>query len=170
MNIYQTQAEGKVLAAIEPSLSEMGFEVVRVKIMRGRGDVLQIMIDRADGAAITITDCEKASWQISAIMDVEDPIEDKYVLEVSSAGMDRPLTRVKDFCNNIGESIKLVSYHAINGRKRFAGVMIYADEHCLHLKVVEHDLPVQIELQNIQEASVIAAFPEGIKLNRKSKR
>jgi len=159
--------EGKIFSAIEPSLSQMGFEIVRVKIMRGRGEVLQIMLDRVDGTPITISDCEKASWQVSATMDVEDPMEEKYRLEISSAGLDRPLTRDKDFHNNIGKMIKLVAYQAIEGRKRFTGVIEAVNEGILLLQVTGYEKLVEINLQNIQEAAINSAPPKDKKLNSK---
>ena len=152
MSVYQTQVEGKVFAAIEPSLLQMGYEIVRIKVMRGRGDVLQIMLDRADGEPLTISDCEKATWQISAIMDVEDPMEERYSLEVGSAGLDRPLTREKDFLNHVGASIKLSVYHAISGRKRFTGRLMKFEDQKISLHVDGQDDVTLIDWHNVQDA------------------
>ena len=88
----------EIQAMIEPPIEAMGFELVRVSMqsMHGR-DTLQIMADRADGTLINVDDCAEISRTVSAVLDVEDPIPGEYNLEVSSPGIDRPLTRMKDF-------------------------------------------------------------------------
>lgn len=170
MSVYQTQVEGKILSFIEPSLLSMGYEIVRVKIMHGRSDTLQIMIDRLDGQNISIDDCEIVSRHVSTIMDVEDPIEEEYRLEISSPGLDRPLTREKDFTNNVGNNVKLVTYTPINGRKRFSGKISSIDDTTLTLEVegmMEHP---SIELRNISECHLTLPKTEDKKSKTKSKR
>ena len=81
---------------ITPVIEDMGFELVRVRLMGGETKTLQIMADKPDGG-IEVDDCARISTAVSATLDVEDPIEDAYTLEVSSPGIDRPLTRLKDF-------------------------------------------------------------------------
>jgi ribosome maturation factor RimP len=88
----------RITEIIEPSINALGFELVRVSMMGKDSNVLQIMADRADGnGSINVEDCAEISRTVSALMDVEDPISGAYHLEVSSPGIDRPLTRAKDF-------------------------------------------------------------------------
>ncbi len=107
---------------IAPTLEAMGFEVVRVSLQNNGGQqTVQVMADRADGSLISIEECEVISHALSAIFDVEDPISGAYDLEVSSAGIDRPLTRQKDFKNYAGFEAKIETKLAIGGRRRFKG-------------------------------------------------
>jgi ribosome maturation factor RimP len=107
---------------IAPTLEAMGFEVVRVALMDNSGQrTVQVMADRADGSLISIDECEVISQALSAIFDVEDPISGAYDLEVSSAGIDRPLTRAKDFETYAGFEAKIETKLPIHGRRRFKG-------------------------------------------------
>ena len=109
---------------ISPTLEAMGFEVVRVAVT-GEGGVraLQIMADRADGSLINIDDCTAISVTLNDIFEADDPLDGAYNLEVSSAGIDRPLTRPKDFTNYVGFEAKLQTRRPINGRKNFRGLL-----------------------------------------------
>lgn len=116
---------------VAPTLEAMGFEVVRIALTGGTGrKTLQVMADRADGGQISIEDCEQISQTLSAIFDVEDPVQGRYDLEVSSAGIDRPLTRPKDFAAYAGFEAKVETKVPVHGRKRFRGELrgINADE------------------------------------------
>ena len=107
---------------VEPTLEAMGFAVVRIAITGSVGrKTLQVMAERKDGAAITVEDCEQISRTLSAIFDVEDPVPGRYDLEVSSTGIDRPLTRLKDFATYAGFEAKLDTKMPVAGRKRFRG-------------------------------------------------
>lgn len=109
-------------ARVEPTLEAMGFEVVRIALTGSDGRrTLQVMADRRDGSQISVDDCEEISHALSAIFDVEDPVSGTYDLEVSSAGIDRPLTRLKDFTNYATFLAKVETKAAVNGRKRFRG-------------------------------------------------
>lgn len=112
----------RITEIIEPSINALGFELVRVSIMGKDSNVLQIMADRADGnGSINVEDCAEISRTVSALMDVEDPISGAYHLEVSSPGIDRPLTRAKDFDVWRGFEAKVELVMAQNGRRRFSG-------------------------------------------------
>jgi len=120
----------RIREIIEPAIEAMGFELVRVIILgpsgggRGkRAQTLQVMADRADGTMITVDDCAEISRTISAVLDVEDPIPDEYSLEVSSPGIDRPLTRLQDFERFAGFDARIELVEAVEGRKRFKGVL-----------------------------------------------
>jgi ribosome maturation factor RimP len=111
-------------ARVEPTLEAMGFEVVRISLSGGDGRrTLQVMADRKDGSQISVDDCADISHALSAIFDVEDPISGAYDLEVSSAGIDRPLTRPKDFTTYAGFLAKVETKAPVNGRKRFRGTL-----------------------------------------------
>ncbi len=101
----------------------MGYEIVRVQLSGGRRPVLQVMAERVDGAAMTVDDCADISRTVSALLDVEDPISGAYHLEVSSPGIDRPLTRLKDFERYAGFEARIETKALIDGRRRFKGVL-----------------------------------------------
>src|SRR6056297_3119664 len=124
--IAKTPMDRRLAEIITPVLEDMGFELVRVRLMGGKTATLQIMAERADGG-IEVDDCADISTAVSAIMDVEDPIEDTYTLEVSSPGIDRPLTRLKDFDLFEGYEAKLETADLIDGRRRFKGVLAGID-------------------------------------------
>ena len=107
---------------MEPTLEAMGFEVVRIALTGNEGRrTLQVMADRRDGSLISVEDCAEISTALSAIFDVEDPVAGNYDLEISSAGIDRPLTRPKDFTTYTGFVAKIDTKMLVNGRKRFRG-------------------------------------------------
>lgn len=113
---------------VSPTLESMGYEMVRV-VMQGKArPTLQIMAERKDGAGMTVEDCATISRALSAVLDVEDPIGGAYVLEVSSPGIDRPLTRPKDFTTWSGFEARLETDMPVDGQKRFKGKIIGLDE------------------------------------------
>ncbi|HYD64246.1 ribosome maturation factor RimP [Azospirillum sp.] len=114
-------ATGRIEQIIAPSVEAMGYEIVRVQFSGGQRPILQIMAERADGAPMTVEDCADISRSLSAVLDVEDPITGAYTLEVSSPGIDRPLTRLKDYERFAGFEAKVETRLAIDGRKRFKG-------------------------------------------------
>ncbi len=111
-----------VARLIEPALENMGFQIVRIRMMTGAGRILQIMAERPDGT-MSIDDCERVSKAISPILDVEDPIPGSYELEVSSPGIDRPLVRPSDFSTWTGHQAKVELIEPQSGRRRFRGVL-----------------------------------------------
>jgi ribosome maturation factor RimP len=113
---------------IAPSLEAMGYELVRVMFQGKTHPTLQIMAERTDGAPMTVDDCADISRSLSALLDVEDPIQGGYVLEVSSPGIDRPLTRAKDFVTWAGHETKIEALVAVDGRKRFRGKLLGLDD------------------------------------------
>jgi len=108
---------------VAPTLEAMGFEVVRVAVTSGPQRTLQVMADRRDGSLISVEDCAEISQALSAIFDVEEPLSGTYDLEVSSAGIDRPLTRPKDFVTYAGFEAKVETKTPLAGRKRFRGLL-----------------------------------------------
>lgn len=128
MNIFE-----KLENIIEPVIKNMGYELVRVKLSGDKRKTLQIMAERLDGKPMGIEDCSDISKQISAVLDVEDPISEKYNLEVSSPGLDRPLTKLKDFIKFKGFIVKMQTLSLVENRKKFNGVIkdIIKDEEIL---------------------------------------
>ena len=120
--IAKSASEKKLLGIINPVISDMGFELVRLRLMNNKEITLQIMAARPSGY-INVDECAEISAAISAVLDVEDPILDSYHLEVSSPGIDRPLTRIKDFEDFEGYEVKIETIHLIDGRKRFRGTL-----------------------------------------------
>ena len=116
-------AVDKRLAEIaSPVIEGLGYELVRIRLMSGKSTTLQIMADKPEGG-IEVDDCAKISTELSAIFDVEDPIAGEYALEVSSPGIDRPLTRLKDFEAWAGWEAKLETSELIEGQRRFKGTL-----------------------------------------------
>jgi ribosome maturation factor RimP len=109
---------------IEPALERLGYELVLVEYGREpMGMVLRLFVDKTGEGGITLDDCARVSQDVSATLAVEDPIEGAYHLEVSSPGLNRPLTREKDFVRYAGEKVKVVTHEAIEGRRSFSGVL-----------------------------------------------
>ena len=132
--IAKTPIDQRLAGIITPVIEDLGFELVRLRLQGGRTATLQIMADRPEGG-INVDDCAVISTAVSAALDVEDPLEDAYHLEVSSPGIDRPLTRLKDFATFEGYDARLETAQAIDGRKRFKGVLagVEGDEVLLNI-------------------------------------
>ncbi len=127
----------KIAKLIEPTIEALGYELVRVQMFsspRGEASTLQIMAEAEDGT-MTVDGCAQISREISVILDVEDPIESEYVLEVSSPGLDRPLTRLKDFTNYAGYETKVEMQKAVNNRKRYRGILLGTEEDLILMDV-----------------------------------
>lgn len=118
--VAKTAIDRRLAGIVTPVIEDMGFELVRIRLMGGETPTLQIMADRPEGG-ISVDDCGEISIAVSATLDVEDPLEGAYHLEVSSPGLDRPLTRLKDFDLWQGYEAKLETSEQIDGRKRFKG-------------------------------------------------
>ena len=138
-----TELERRIEEIIAPTIVGMGYELVRVGMSKGA--TLQIMIDRADGKAVDVEDCATLSRALSAVLDVEDPISGAYTLEVSSPGIDRPLTRPKDFVRWAGHLARLETEAPIDGRRRFKGTLLGIDGDTVKLRLedgVETGVPL----------------------------
>jgi len=114
----------KIESMIGPSLSAMGYSIVRVAFTGGRRPTLQIMAERVDNVMMTVDDCATISHTVSALLDVADPIDSAYQLEISSPGIDRPLTRRADYERFAGFEAKIDMRRPIEGRRRFRGKLI----------------------------------------------
>jgi ribosome maturation factor RimP len=123
----ESALEARIARIAEPVANHLGYALVRVKVTQERGLTLQIMAEDRNGR-FTIADCERLSKELSPILDVEDPIDREYHLEVSSPGIDRPLVRARDFRAYVGHEAKIELSDMIEGRKRFRGIIKAADE------------------------------------------
>jgi ribosome maturation factor RimP len=116
----ETGVAARVAHVAIPVLADLGYRLVRVRILSGQGTTVQVMIERPDGT-ITVDDCEKASMALSPVLDLEEPVTEAYQLELSSPGIDRPLVRVSDFRRGIGHEARIEMAVPLDGRKRFRG-------------------------------------------------
>ena len=124
--IAKAAIDRRLAEIISPVIEDLGYELVRIRLMSGKSTTLQIMADKPDGG-IEVDDCAEISNAVSAVLDVEDPILDAYTLEVSSPGIDRPLTRLKDFDTFEGYEAKIETTEMIDGRRRFKGMLAGID-------------------------------------------
>jgi ribosome maturation factor RimP len=120
--VKETGLETRIARIVEPVANDLGYSLVRIKVTQENGCTLQIMAEDANGR-FTITDCEKLSKELSPVLDVEDPIDREYHLEVSSPGIDRPLVRARDFAAYIGHEAKVELSDMLDGRRRFRGLI-----------------------------------------------
>ena len=127
--------ESRIAATISPTLAAMGYEVVRVMIQGKQIPTVQIMADRTDGRLIGVGDCEAISHAAGAVLDVDDPFKGEWHLEVSSPGIDRPLTRTKDWERFAGHLAIAEMSIPIEGRRRFRGFILGVDEASVRLKL-----------------------------------
>jgi ribosome maturation factor RimP len=123
----------RVAAIVEPVLAELGYRLVRVRISGSAGCTVQIMAERPDGT-LAIEDCEAASRALSPVLDVTDPIEGPYQLEISSPGIDRPLVRRSDFDRYAGHVTQVEMLVPIDGRRRFRGELIGTEGECVRIR------------------------------------
>ncbi|GBQ26379.1 ribosome maturation factor RimP [Gluconacetobacter azotocaptans] len=151
---FLTGLDAKLAAIVAPVLADMGFELVRVAVLGRESPTVQIMADRADGTLIRIEDCEQISHAVGAVLDVEDPLPGVWTLEVSSAGIDRPLTRVKDWNRFAGHLAKAEVNIPINGRKRFAGILLGADDNVGRLRL-EDGTEAALPLSDLRKARLV---------------
>ncbi len=149
-----TSLELRLAAIVAPTLEAMGYELVRVAVLGRDRPTVQVMADRADGSQITVTDCETISHTLSAVLDVEDPIPGTWSLEISSAGIDRPLTRPKDWNRFAGHLARAETVMPINGQRRFSGVVLGADDNAARLRL-DNGNEVVLPLNAIRRAKLV---------------
>lgn len=149
-----TGLDARIAAAIAPTLGDMGYELVRVAVLGRDRPTVQVMADRADGSQISVEDCEAISRAIGAVLDVDDPIPGAWNLEVSSAGIDRPLTRPKDWNRFAGHLARAEVAIPINGRKRFSGTVLGAGEGSARMRL-DDGTEVALPLADIRRARLV---------------
>ena len=142
--IAKAAIDRRMAEIITPVIEDMGFELVRVRLMSGKSTTLQVMADRPDGG-IEVDELALISQSVSAVMDVEDPILDEYTLEVSSPGIDRPLTRLKDFEMFEGYEAKIETGELIDGRRRFKGELAGVEDDEVLINVEEGTIGLKFD-------------------------
>ena len=142
--IAKASIDKRLADIVMPTIEAMGFELVRVRLMGGQIATLQIMADRPNGG-INVDELAEISVAISAILDVEDPVLDAYNLEVSSPGIDRPLTRLKDFDTFEGYEVRMETDHLIDGQRRFKGVLSGIDGDEVLLNITEGTIGLKFD-------------------------
>ena len=135
-------------------MGHMGYELVRVAVLGRERPTVQVMADRADGSLINIDDCERINDVVSAALDVADLIKTAWTLEVSSAGIDRPLTRPKDWMRFAGHQARAEVNMPIDGRKRFTGTVLGADEATARLRL-DDGTEVALPLADLRRAKLL---------------
>jgi ribosome maturation factor RimP len=157
--VVESGLEARIARIVEPVAEGLGFRLVRVKVSSMNGATVQIMAERPDGS-MTVGECETLSRDISPALDVEDPMSEAYNLEVSSPGIDRPLVRRSDFERWSGHEAKIEMARALEGRKRFRGVLAGLDGDLLKMTLpakskVDSDQVVALPLADIGEARLV---------------
>jgi ribosome maturation factor RimP len=142
-------------AMLAPVVESLGYECWGVEfISQGRHSLLRVYIDHANG--ILVDDCEVVSRQVSAVLDVEDPISSEYTLEVSSPGMDRPLFTLEQFAKHVGEQVKIKLRSPFDGRRNFQGLLRGVEDQDVVVLVDDHEFLLPIDL--IDKANIIPRF------------
>ncbi len=152
--LHHTGLDARIAAIVMPTLVDMGYELVRVAVLGRERPTVQIMADRADGAMITVEDCEAISRAVGAVLDVSDPIPGEWTLEVSSAGIDRPLTRVKDWNRYVGHRARVEMNIPVDGRKRISGVLLGADATNARIRMDEGG-DIEMPIADIRRAKLV---------------
>ncbi|MEP1522728.1 MULTISPECIES: ribosome maturation factor RimP [Rhodobacterales] len=142
--IAKAAIDRRLAEIVTPVIEDMGYELVRIRLMSGKATTLQVMADKPEGG-IEVDDCAKISQAIGATLDVEDPILDEYALEVSSPGIDRPLTRLKDFENFEGYEAKIETDELIDGRRRFKGELAGVEGNEVLINIEEGTVGLQFD-------------------------
>ncbi len=126
-DIMESGLDARIAAIVEPEIEALGFRLVRVQLSGQNGMTMQIMVERPDGM-IDVSECEAISRALSPLLDIEEPVQGHYHLEISSPGIDRPLVRLSDFETWAGHIAKLETTQMVNGRKRFKGTILSTDD------------------------------------------
>lgn len=140
------QAPARLIALIEPVVTGLGYEFVGMEMVgQGRQSILRVYIDTENG--ILVDDCSKVSHQISGVLDVEDPIRGRFILEVSSPGIDRPLFTLAHFQRFVGSTIKLeLTQATAEGQKKFRGQILKVEGEVIHLHVEDEEFEIPFGL------------------------
>jgi ribosome maturation factor RimP len=156
--IAEPGLSARVAAIAEPVIEDLGYRLVRVKVSGADGCTVQIMAERPDGS-MAVEDCEAVSRALSPVLDVADPIERAYRLEVSSPGLDRPLVRKSDFDRHTGHLARIEMEVPVHGRKRFRGVLGGTEDETVRLRrdaVAEGEDPeVLLPIAQMTEAKLV---------------
>jgi len=152
--IAQSEQEKRILGLIDPIAQEQGMEIVRVRVMGGRQPLLQIMTEKAGGLPTDVEHCKRLSKAVSVVMDDVDPITERYTLEVSTPGIDRPLTRPGDFGRWTGQAAKLELIRPLDNRRRFQGVITGEENGKVTLQL-DDETELEADIDELAKASLI---------------
>jgi ribosome maturation factor RimP len=156
--IIEPGLPARVAAVAEPVIEQLGYRLVRVKVSAAEGCTVQIMAERPDGS-MTVEDCETISRALSPVLDMADPIDRTYRLEISSPGIDRPLVRKSDFDRFAGHLVKIEMEIPVNGRKRFRGEIIGTDGETARIRRDDRaegeDAEVTLPIEEMSEAKLV---------------
>ena len=154
--VAKTAMDRRLADIVQPVIEGLGFELVRIRLMGGATRILQIMADKPEGG-IEVDHCGDISTAVSAVLDVEDPIEENYVLEVSSPGIDRPLTRLKDFEMWKGWEARIETTELIDGRRRFKGTLggVEGEEVLIEIEDGKETVTIGLQFDWLSDAKLI---------------
>ena len=164
--ISRSILEKKISTIVSPAIESLGYELVRLRLTDDEPSTLQVMADSASGT-FNVDDCAKISTDISTILDVEDPIEKEYTLEVSSPGIDRPLTRLKDFEDWCGYQVKLETLELVDGQRRFKGNLLGVDNDSVVLELNGKKLKIDFYLLSDAKLILTDTLIKDVLKNRK---
>lgn len=150
----KTSTDERILAIAEPIAHDLGYNIVRIRVQGGKRATLQIMAEREDGT-MSVEDCAKLSRELSSIFEVEDPLDSAYVLEISSPGIDRPLTELAHFEHYKGYSAKLELDRFVEGRKKFRGILAGTDGDNVAIDLKDEKDTALIPFEWLSEAKLI---------------
>lgn len=152
--IALTEQERRILELIAPVAEDLGMEIVRLRVQGGRRPQLQVMAERLGGAPTNVEDCARLSRGMNSVMEVADPITEAYTLEVSTPGIDRPLTRPGDFGRWTGHFAKIELISPLEGRRRFTGKIISEDDAGAHLEL-DDETELVAHVDEMSRASLV---------------
>lgn len=150
----------QIESAIADTMKALGYGIVRLRVLTNKGimgatKILDILIERLDGEHVGIDDCKTASQNISAILDVEEIIVQRYNLEVSSAGVERPLVRLEDFTRFTGRDAQIKTHKAVGETKKFEGRLLGVEGEIVKIETTKPKAIVEIEFENIKDARLV---------------
>jgi ribosome maturation factor RimP len=174
--IREPGLSARVAAIVEPVLANLGFRLVRVRVSGLDGCTVQIMAERPDGT-MTIEDCEAASRALSPVLDVADPVDRTYRLELSSPGIDRPLVRRSDFERYAGHLVKVEMAVPVGGRRRFRGVLLGAEGDAARIRMDDaaagQAAEILLPIEEMSEAKLVlsdALIAQSLKRGKSAER
>jgi ribosome maturation factor RimP len=156
--IVEPGLPARVATIVEPVIEQLGYRLVRVRVSSAEGCTVQVMAERPDGT-MSVEDCEAVSRALSPVLDVADPIERAYRLEISSPGIDRPLVRKSDFERYTGHVAKIETSMPIQGRKRFRGVLAGTEGETARIRRDDaaegEETEIMIPIEEMSEAKLV---------------
>lgn len=151
----KTNTDERILAIAEPVAADLGYGIVRIRVMAGKRQTVQIMAERVSDGLMGVGDCATLSRELSSTFEVEDPIDGAYVLEVSSAGLDRPLTDIEHFERYQGYLARVELDRLVEGRKRFRGQLAGVEGNNIEIDLEGEEETALIPFEWISEAKLL---------------